>query len=302
MVTSRHEAAHRIFQERQNLLTPVFRILGVDLPEPARVEVIDGDATEIRPLERRVDSVLRLTSRDGEKLLLAIESQSRQDPDKANSWAYYVSYLKAKYRIPTLLLVVCRDKKTADWAAGPFHLGTNGWTSLRLNPLVLGPGNVPVITDPAVAAENLPLAAFSALTHGDAPEAPDILDAMASALRSETAASVDYYSQFLEIGLGDTRAREIWRKMMKIYFPGRGLEIEERYLEGKAEGEAAGREEAAQRLARTVLRVLESRDVRLPEEAQERIRTCSDLDEVELWAFRMIHATTAEELFAPTER
>ncbi|TDC70138.1 hypothetical protein [Streptomyces hainanensis] len=308
MVTSRHEAAHRIFQERPHLLTPVFRILGVELPEPAVVEVVNGDATEIRPLERRVDSVLRLTSQRGEAMLLAIEAQTRQDPDKASSWAYYLSYLKSKYRVPALLLVVCRDKATADWAAGPFHLNTNGWTSLQLNPLVLGPGNVPVITDPAEAAENLPLAAFSALTHGDAPEAPDILDAMVSALRGADTESVDYYSQLLEIGLGGTRALDIWRKLMIIFFPGRGLEIEERYLEGRAEGKAEGREEGreegARMLVRALLRMLDQRGVHLAPEALERIRTCTDLDQLALWMDRVFTHDTADALFAPapTER
>jgi hypothetical protein len=59
MVTSTHEASHRIFQERPDILAPVFRILGVPLAEKAAVEVLTPDATEIRPLERRVDSVLR---------------------------------------------------------------------------------------------------------------------------------------------------------------------------------------------------------------------------------------------------
>ncbi|OEV06003.1 hypothetical protein AN216_00545, partial [Streptomyces oceani] len=60
MVTARHEAAHRIFQDRPELLSPVFRILGVPLPPKVEVDVLSADATEIRPLERRVDSVLRI--------------------------------------------------------------------------------------------------------------------------------------------------------------------------------------------------------------------------------------------------
>ncbi|WP_329618541.1 hypothetical protein [Streptomyces sp. S465] len=97
MVSSRHEAAHRIFQERPELLAPVFRILDVPLPEEAAVEVLTPDATEIRPLERRVDSVLRVDPPAGGGFLLAIEAQGRRDPGKAVSWAYYLSFLAAKH-------------------------------------------------------------------------------------------------------------------------------------------------------------------------------------------------------------
>ncbi|MGW2226681.1 hypothetical protein [Streptomyces formicae] len=121
MVTSPHEASHRIFQEQPELLRPVFRILGVPLPERPSVEVITPDVTETRPLERRIDTLLCINEPDGDGFLLAIEAQRRRDPDKAASWGYYLSYLHSKYRIPALLLVVCQDKTTSDWAKGPKH-------------------------------------------------------------------------------------------------------------------------------------------------------------------------------------
>ncbi|OEV06499.1 hypothetical protein AN216_00235, partial [Streptomyces oceani] len=135
---------------------------------------------------------------------------------KAVSWSYYLSFLKAKYECPALLLVVCQDRATAGWAAGPFRLGPAGWTVLSLHPLVLGPENVPVITDPEVAARDLTLATFSALTHGRDRNAPAILEALACALGTADSGSVAYYSELLEIGLGDTPARDTWRKLMSV--------------------------------------------------------------------------------------
>ncbi|MFJ1993665.1 hypothetical protein [Streptomyces asiaticus] len=202
MVSSRHEAAHRIFQDRPELLAPVFRILDLPPPEKAAVEVLTPDATEIRPLERRVDSVLRVNPLEGDGFLLAIEAQGRRDDAKGGSWAYYLSYLTAKYERPALLLVVCQDKATADWAMGPFQLGLDDWTALSVHPLVLGPGNVPVILDPEEAAQDLTLATFSALTHGSHREAPAILKALARAMGTADPESVSYYSELLEIGLG----------------------------------------------------------------------------------------------------
>ncbi|MEU5431457.1 hypothetical protein AB0H73_38450 [Streptomyces olivoreticuli] len=300
MVTSRHEASHRIFQERPELLAPVFRLLGVPLPAKAAVEVLTADVTEIRPLERRVDSVLRIKpfdSGDGGGFLLAIEAQGRQDRAKPVSWAYYMSFLKAKYACPVLLLVVCHDKATADWAAGPFRLGVEDWTSLSVHPLVLGPGNVPVITDPEEAARDLTMATFSAMTHSSHEDAPAILDALARALGAAASESSTYYSELLEIGLGDSRAGETWRKLMPIrtYFPGRGTMIERALQEGEAKGRAEG---AAEERALMVMRLLGSRDVAIPPEVRERIAGCSDLDTLGRWLDRAFTVATAEELFS----
>ncbi|QES48784.1 hypothetical protein DEJ50_14105 [Streptomyces venezuelae] len=313
MVTSHHEAAHRIFQDRPELLAPVFRILGVPLPAKAVVEVLTADVTEIRPLERRVDSVLRIEPPDGEGgFLLAIEAQGRRDPDKAVSWAYYLSYLTAKYELPALLLVVCQDRATAGWAAGPFRLGLDEWTALALHPLVLGPDNVPVITDPEEAARDLPLAAFSAMTHGRNRNAPAILKALARALGTLEADSVTYYSELLEIGLGHTPARDTWRNLMNVgtYFPGRGTLVEETYLKGRAEGMADGKAEGkvigrAEGLAegrvaergRLVLLTLENRRIPTLAETRERITSCTDLDTLGRWLERALTVTDAEDLF-----
>ncbi len=292
MVTSHHEAAHRIFQDRPELLAPVFRILGVPLPEKAAVEVLSADVTEIRPLERRVDSVLRIKPPDGSGgFLLAIEAQGRRDPDKAVSWAYYLSFLKAKYACPALLLVVCHDKATADWAAGPFRLGPEGWTALSVHPLVLGPGNVPVIISPDRAARNLALTAFSAMTHAREQEAPAILEALASALASADPESNAYYSELLEIGLGNTPAREIWRKLMpRTFFPGRGTLIEQTWMEGEAQGRLLER-------AETVLLVLEKRGIDVSPEIRERVMSCTYFDELGYWVDRAFTVAKAEEIF-----
>ncbi|MGW1198538.1 hypothetical protein ACWD4B_22265 [Streptomyces sp. NPDC002536] len=301
MVTSHHEASHRIFQDRPKLLAPVFKILGLPPPEKATVEVLTADATEIRPLERRVDSVLRIDPSEGEGFVLAIEAQGRRDPDKEASWAYYLAYLTAKYERPALLLVVCHDKATADWAAGPFKLGPGYWAALSVHPLVVGPGNVPVITDPGEAAEDLTWAAFAAMTHSRGRNAAAILEALACALRTADPVSFAYYSELLEVGLADDQAREIWRKLMGVgsFFPGRGTLVEEKYLEGKADGVAAGLAEGkAEERARLVLRVLEKRGIPVPDAVRERLADCSDLDALDRWLDQAFIVSTAEELFA----
>ncbi|MFI9718963.1 hypothetical protein ACIHFE_04795 [Streptomyces sp. NPDC052396] len=298
MVSSRHEASHRIFQERPELLKPIFQILGVPYPAKADVEVLTPDVTEIRPLERRVDSVLRIKPPDGKWFLLAIEAQGRRDKDKAVNWAYYLSFLAAKYQRPALLLVVCQDKATATWAAGPFELGVKEWTALSLHPLVLGPGNVPEILDEEEAAQDLSLAAFSALTHGRSGNLPAILEAVALALVTADRSSISYFSSLLEIGLGETPAGDAWRALMQNYFPGRGTLVEEMLEAGREEGLAAGREEGrTQERAEAVLLVLEMRGIPTPPETQQRVKECTDLDTLGRWQKRAFSVATADELF-----
>jgi len=94
MVSSPHEAMHRIFQEHPDLFSRVSEVLGVDFGPPTSVTVLPTDLTEARPLERRVDTLLRLETEDDEPLLLAVEAQGKKDPDKPASWAYYASYSK----------------------------------------------------------------------------------------------------------------------------------------------------------------------------------------------------------------
>ncbi|MEV6171109.1 hypothetical protein AB0L99_23090 [Streptomyces sp. NPDC051954] len=293
MVTSAHEGMHRIFQERPEILAPVFGVLGVPLSAKATVDAVTTDVTEARPLERRVDTVLRVGPSDGEDFLLAVEAQSGKVPSKEASWAYYIAYLQAKFGLPVLLLVVCQDRATAKWAAGPFDCGARGWTALRTYPLVAGPDNLPVITDARTAAKNLALAAFSALAHARSSECGDILEAISSALleiQQTDPDSAEYVFDFLDVTLGKTPAGEKWMEIMSTfvsYFPGRGTLRETLYLKGQAEDRSA-----------MILRVLEKRGISVPKDTQERVTACTDLDTLTLWFDRSLTATAAEDLFA----
>lgn len=183
MVSAPHEAMHRIFQEYPGLFSRVSEVLGVAFSPPTSVTVLPTDLTEARPVERRVDTLLRLETEHDEPLLLAVEAQGKKDIDKPASWTYYLSYLYAKYKTPPLLLVVCQDRATAEWASRPVHIGPSQWASLTLRPLVAGPHNMPLITNTAEARKDLALATLSAITHADDPDIGAILKSLSAALR-----------------------------------------------------------------------------------------------------------------------
>ena len=287
MVSSPHEAMHRIFQEYPDLFSRVSEVLGVDFAPAASVTVLPTDLTELRPLERRVDTLLRLDTEDDGSFLLAVESQGKKDPDKPASWAYYASYLLAKYRLQPMLLVVCQDRATAEWAARPVRFGPRQWPLLTLRPLVVGPHNIPVITDPAEVRKDLPLATLSAITHVTDPDIGAILRAMTTALRDTPHAVADPIIEFIAQGMGKRPAAELWRKLVAVDLSFYKSDLSE---EIRDEGRT-------QRAAEDILDVLEVRGIDVPEGVRERITGCGDSETLRRWHRRAVIAATVDEIF-----
>jgi hypothetical protein len=295
MVSSPHEAMHRIFQQYPGLFSGVSEVLGIDFPPPTSVTVLPNDLTEASPVERRVDTLLRLDAEDGEPLLLAVEAQGGKDPDKPASWAYYASYLLTKYRLQPLLLVVCQDRATAKWAAREVNFGPRQWPLLTLRPLVAGPHNMPVITDPAGVRKDLALATLSAITHAKHPDAGVILKSMTTVLRDTPQSIANPIIELIAQGLGKHPAAQLWRKLVAVdlsfYKSPLSEEIRD---EGRAEGRAEGE---ARRAAEDVLDILEVRGIDVPEAVRERITGCGDPEILRHWLRRAVTAPTAEDIF-----
>ncbi|PWK70215.1 hypothetical protein BCL76_105168 [Streptomyces sp. CG 926] len=287
MVSSPHEAMHRIFQHDPGLFSRLSGLLGFSLPTPVDVTILPTDLTEASPVERRVDTLLRLDSAEDGSLLLAIEAQGKKDPAKPASWAYYTAYLWTKYRLPTALLVVCQDRATAEWAGRPVTSGPPPMPTLTLRPVVVGPHNMPVITDPAEARADLALATLSAITHAGDPDIGAILKALSSALRGVPENVADPMIEFTAQGLGNRPANELWRTLVAV-----DLSFYKSYIseEIRDEGRAQGR-------AEDLLIVLEQRGLDVPDDVRERIAGCDDPDTLRRWLTRAVTAPAAEDIF-----
>jgi hypothetical protein len=279
---------HQIFREDPGIFARTFNKLALPFPDPVAVSLLPTDTTEIRPLERRLDTLLQLDTAEGESYLLAVEAQGKKDSEKHGSWAYYVAYLFAKYRKPPLLLIVCQDESTARWAEAPCHIGTPHWRTLTVKPLVLGPHNVPIITDPSAAAEDIPLAAFAAITHGKHPQADIMLKALAAALKGADADTADLFKELTELGLGKSPSAQIWRDLMAIPTHFFRSETAEKVRD-------EGREEAR---AEDVLLVLAARGIEVEDAVQERITSCADSAALSRWLVRAATATRIEDVLA----
>jgi hypothetical protein len=90
-----------------------------------------------------------------------------------------VANLHVRLGCPVQLLVVCPDPVVAAWCAVPIVVG-----GLVLTPLVLGPEQVPVVTDPVLARSSPELAVFSVLAHGARAGQPMVFEALFAALGS----------------------------------------------------------------------------------------------------------------------
>ncbi|MEU9762512.1 hypothetical protein [Streptomyces sp. NPDC047985] len=289
MVSSSHEAMHRIFQEYPGLFSRVSEVLGISIDSPVSATVMPTDLTENRPLERRVDTLLRIDMEDDDhSYLLAIEAQGKKDPEKPVSWMYYLSYLQAKYRLPPMLLVVCQDRATAEWAARPYSVGHPEAPVLTLRPLVVGPHNMPVIKDVAEARKDLALATLAAITHASDPDIGTMLKTLSSALRDVPETIADPIVELTAQGLGNRPAAQQWRNLVAVdlsfYKSALSEEIRD---EGRAEG-----------IARSVLLLLGQAGVDVSDEARAQILGCGDVETLNQWLLRAPNASTVEEVFA----
>jgi hypothetical protein len=291
VVGSSHEAMHRIFQKDPALLTRALQsVLKIPFPEPREFAAMNVDLTEIEPIERRVDTLLRAETDEG-AYLLVVESQGRPDERKRGSWPYYLSYLYEKYRCEPVLIVTTQSGATARWASQPIHLGVRGCPSLTVRPFVLGPDNVPMIKDEREAARDVPLAVLSAMTHGRGPQTAPILESLAAALRTIDTDSAAVFVQFVDSCLDDPRAQQMWRDLMTaIQYFWRHPLAEQVREEGREEGRAQER-------AESVLRNLRWRRIDVPEAVRERVLSSVDMDELGSWLERSYQVDRAEDLF-----
>jgi hypothetical protein len=304
--TAQHEALHRIFQRDEALFArAVARVFNVMVPAPVDVTVLGTDLTETEPMERRPDSVLQaefMVEESTGKYILVIESQTDPDEERRRRWPHYIAHLHDKYGCPVILAVVCSKRSTALWARAPIEIGLPDLVCVTASLVVFGPDNVPAITSPEEAADDLTLAVFSALTHsrGAEEELNGILEALAAALATIDEESAANLAEFTETGLGNTAGRQIWRTLMATRtYPF----VSQLRLQGREEGREEGLEEGLERgrlstLAEGIFAIFDERDIEVDEASRARIESCGDAEVLKVWLRRSSVVATASELFA----
>ncbi|HUN30921.1 MAG TPA: hypothetical protein VMU95_02795 [Trebonia sp.] len=139
--------------------------------------------------------------------------------------------------------------------------------------------------------EDIVFAVLSAMTHSRSLQADVILDVLRTALADIDEESAARLSEFTEAGLGDTPAREIWRKLMMTgTFPYVSAVRSQGREEGREEGRSTGHAEA-------IIEVLDDRGIGLQDADRERILACSDAETLRTWLRRARRVATIRDLF-----
>jgi hypothetical protein len=292
--------------------------LHVEVPDFRTARLSSGDLTDVAPTEYRADAVVTLDGDSSPVLAVVVEVQLRIDPRKRRTWPVYVATLHARVTCPVVLLVICAKRAVAEWCAVPIVLGPPGNV---VTPVVLGPGQVPVVTDAETAVRHPELAVLSAMAHGAHPDPTPVFAALVTALNTIDLDHADLYTQ-LVLTVLPTAARNRLEEFMtttsrrfrteifnRAYTEGMAQGIAEGkaqgiaegkaqgIAEGKAEGEAEGEATGEVRgEANALLAFLEARGIEVTDEIRARILGCTDLDQLGAWIRRAATADKIDDL------
>ena len=257
--------------------------LGITVPEFHKAQLSAGELTDIAPTEYRADAVITLDVADDPVFAVVVEVQLRVDARKRQTWPAYVATLHARLGCPAMLLVVCPDPMVAAWCAQPIVITDPG---LTLTPVVLGPQQVPVVTDVEVARRHPQLTVLSALAHGGRADPSPVFGALLAALDVIDHEHADLYTELVFTAL--PAAARVWlEEFMTTAAYRHESELARRLMSrGKAEGKAEGE-------ARALLAILDARHIQVPDDIRADITACTDTAQLEAWIRR---AATADKI------
>ncbi|HET8661696.1 MAG TPA: hypothetical protein VFM55_22215 [Micromonosporaceae bacterium] len=287
-----HEVLIEMFRDRPALVADLLASpLGVALPEFHKARVSAGELTDVMPTEYRADAVITLDVADTPVFAVVVEVQLRIDARKRYTWPAYVATLHARLERPVMLLVVCPDRAVAAWCATPIVVTDPG---LTLTPVVLGPRQVPVVTDAGVARRHPELTILSVLTHGARQDPPAVFEALLAALDVIDRDHADLYTDLVLTAL-PAAARVLLEEFMTTATHRYQSDFARRYFsQGEAQGEARGEARGeAKGEAKALLAILDARGVHVPDDIRAGIVTCTDLAQLESWIRR---AATADKI------
>jgi hypothetical protein len=256
---------------------------------PGRVELLRGpEVVRVLGSERIADGVLVIRRHGKVQETMVLEVQLRAVKGKRKAWALYVVGTWAELGAPTTLVVLTPSEHVARWASETIDLG-RGKTVLQ--PLVLGPRQIPAEMSLAQARRRPDALALSVLIHGHKRGSIGLVRTAMKVAR-ELIASRDEERRVL----GDLIVGALGKDVRKIVEAEMIVDGEEwfsdvvgNYMKGRSEGKLEGRT--------TALRaVLDTRGLRPTEAQRARIERCRDPEQLETWLRRAVLAKDVAEI------
>jgi hypothetical protein len=282
-----HETLIEMFRDRPAFAADLLAgPLGVQIPAFRQARLSSGDLTAMTPTEYRADAVVTLTNGKRAVMAVVVEVQLDTDTRKRRTWPAYVANLHARLDIPVMLLVVCPDPTVATWCAARIVVSEPG---LVLTPVVIGPKEVPYVTDLALARRQPELAVLSALAHGAEAGQSGVFDAFLAALNVVDLDHANLYADVVLAAL-PAAAREYLEAFMTAITHRYQSDFARRYFaDGEAQGVAKGK-------AAAVLAVLQARGIEVGGADRETIIGCENHDQLDSWVLRAATATVIQDV------
>jgi hypothetical protein len=276
MVSFRHESVLELVRESPSFAAELARLADASVPGFREARAVDPTLTQVVPIELHADSLIVLAA-DRPVLGVIVESQLQRDERKLYTWPAYATVARSRHECPCVVVVVTPSASVAEWASASVDLGCGSFRAL-----VLGPEQIPIITDVEEALISTDMTILSLLAHldDDADTAARIADAACAMAqredRNENKRAL--YFGLIAAALKNAKHEVLKMKLSEMKFP------PPNYVRGKAEG---------------LLRILDRRSLAMNEVQRGRIDSCTDSAILDIWIDRAIFATSLEEVLDP---
>jgi len=292
MPTLDHNGIVEMFRENPSLAARILeRIFHKQVPYAA-ARVADSGLDQLIPIEFRADLVLELLDESGKVVFaIVLEVQREKAPRKKYTWAVYWAVSRAERECPAVVVVVALDGEVAAWASERVDLGL-GLSSMQ--PLVVGPTTVPLVTDAEEAVREVELSVLSAMVHGNSAEGLMAVQAAFLALGRLDREHEAVYFQLIWNMLREPMRRALEALAMQQQTAGKAIlpAFAQQLIErGKVDGFREGKVEA-------LLRLVARAGIPLTESDRKRIQACADPALLDRWIENILGAKSMADVFA----
>ncbi len=305
MPSQLHEVFIELFRGAPSLSAELLRrVFGVELPAYDQARPSSENFTQLDPQEFRADAAIAFSQNGVPRLGVVVEAQLGDDDDKSYAWPVYVTAFRARIRAPVYLLVVTNNKARARRLSRKIVIGHPGFA---LEPLVLGPEQVPRIDTIAEAQKYPELGLLSALAHGNEPDGLAIVIAASAGLLGLDEDHARLYHDLLMNSLNQAVKKELEAMVLsgkyeyqsdfakKHFSEGQQAGRQEGQQAGLQQGRQEGRQEGLRGALLTVVRTRWGADA--AQQAEVRLTDAAAAD-LERWLAVAITASTIDAVFA----
>jgi hypothetical protein len=285
MPSPRHDTINQLFRERPELAVEILRhVLGVDVPVGVPVRLESNDFNDRPSKDFQPDTVITVGSPRAPVHGIVIEVQQEKSDGKRRQLPRYAAALWLLLGCPVTVLCICPESDVAAWYAEPIRTELPGYV---FPAVVLGPRDVPVMTDPEEAATHPELAAMAVMVHG---RNRPVVETFVAALEFVKPDHAPQYYEYAYRMAAPAVRRILEETMASTDWPVYSPFAREHYGRGRDDGRMDGE-------ASAILRVLAVRGIDVPEDACARIRACTDRRQLDTWLDRAVTATSLNDLF-----